>query len=107
MPIPPVLVMNSGELVTLETLTHHANDDFDRMIKGDPGVERIFHWTKDDKTIDRRGAGPMDSSIYGRGAGEGFGVHLCTGPIAVTSAEPGDVIELRRVTEFVQSVAQR
>jgi len=87
--------MNSGELVTLETLTHHANDDFDRMIKGDPGAERIFHWTKDGKMIDRRGAGPMDPSIYGRGAGEGFGVHLCTGPIAMADAEPGDVIELR------------
>jgi acetamidase/formamidase/AraC-like DNA-binding protein len=93
--LPPVLVMNSGELVTLETLTHHANDDFDRMVKGDPGAERVFHWTKDGKMIDRRGAGPMDSSIYGRGAGEGFGVHLCTGPIAVADAEPGDVIELR------------
>lgn len=93
--LPPVVVMNSGELVTLETLTHHANDDFDRMIKGDPGAERIFHWTKDGKMIDRRGAGPMNPSIYGRGAGEGFGVHLCTGPIAVADAEPGDVIELR------------
>lgn len=93
--LPPVVVMNSGELVTLETLTHHANDDFDRMIKGDPGAERIFHWAKDGKTIDRRGSGPMDASIYGRGAGEGFGVHLCTGPIAIADAEPGDVIELR------------
>jgi acetamidase/formamidase/AraC-like DNA-binding protein len=96
--LPPVLTMNSGELVTIEALTHHANDDFDRMIKGDPSVERIFHWTKDSKTIDRRGAGPMDASVYGRGAGEGFGVHLCTGPVAVTGAEPGDVIELRILT---------
>jgi acetamidase/formamidase/AraC-like DNA-binding protein len=93
--LPPILAMNSGDLVTLETLTHHANDDFDRMVKGDAGAERIFHWTKDGKTIDRRGAGPMEPSIYGRGAGEGFGVHLCTGPIAIADAQPGDVIELR------------
>jgi acetamidase/formamidase/AraC-like DNA-binding protein len=93
--LPPILVMNSGDLVTLETLTHHANDDFDRMIKGDSGAERIFHWTKGGKTIERRGAGPIEPSIYGRGAGEGFGVHLCTGPIAIADAQPGDVVELR------------
>lgn len=91
----PVLTMNSGELVTIEAVTHHANDDFDRMVKGDAGLERIFHWDQNGKTIERRGAGPMDASIYGRGAGEGFGVHLCTGPVAVAGAEPGDVIELR------------
>jgi hypothetical protein len=65
------------------------------MVKGDAGLERIFHWDSKGKTIERRGAGPMDASIYGRGAGEGFGVHLCTGPVAVAGAEPGDVIELR------------
>jgi acetamidase/formamidase len=31
----------------------------------------------------------------GRGAGEGLGVHICTGPIYVRNAEPGDVLELR------------
>jgi hypothetical protein len=45
--------------------------------------------------VDRRGAGPLDASIFGRGAGEGFGVHICTGPISVKDAEPGDVIEVR------------
>jgi acetamidase/formamidase len=93
--LPPVLTLNSGELVTIETVTHHAADDYERMIRGDAGLESIFHWTAEGKTIDRRGAGPMDASIYGRGAGEGFGVHLCTGPVAITGAEPGDVVELR------------
>ncbi|MEI7100550.1 acetamidase/formamidase family protein, partial [Klebsiella pneumoniae] len=37
----------------------------------------------------------MDASVYGRGAGEGFGVHICTGPIAVRDAMPGDVLEVR------------
>jgi acetamidase/formamidase/AraC-like DNA-binding protein len=91
----PILTLKSGDAVTIETLTHHANDDYERMVKGDSGAESVFQWTEHGKSIERRGAGPMDASIYGRGAGEGFGVHLCTGPIAVAGAEPGDVIELR------------
>ena len=65
------------------------------MIRGDPAAEEVFFWTKDSKAVDRRGAGPLDASIFGRGAGEGFGVHICTGPISVKDAEPGDVIEVR------------
>ncbi len=93
--LPPVVEVDSGDFVTLETLTHHANDDFDRMIKGDPGAESVFYWDKDRKGVDRRGAGPMDASILGRGAGEGFGVHICTGPVFVRGAEPGDILEVR------------
>ena len=37
----------------------------------------------------------MNASVFGRGAGEGFGVHICTGPIAVNDAQPGDVLEVR------------
>jgi acetamidase/formamidase len=37
----------------------------------------------------------MDASVFGRGAGEGFGVHICTGPVAVRDAQPGDVLEVR------------
>ena len=37
----------------------------------------------------------MDASVYGRGAGEGFGVHIMTGPIAIAGASPGDVLEVR------------
>ena len=37
----------------------------------------------------------MDASIFGRGAGEGFGVHILTGPIYINGAEPGDVIEVQ------------
>ena len=91
----PRLTVHSGDMVTIETLTHHANDDADRMVKGDPGAESVFGWTKDKKNVERRGAGPMDASILGRGAGEGFGVHILTGPIYVCDAEPGDVLEVR------------
>ncbi|MBI1262564.1 MAG: helix-turn-helix domain-containing protein [Rhizobiales bacterium] len=93
--LPPVLEVKSGDFVTVETLTQHAYDDYERMIKDDPGAESVFHWTKDQKNVDRRGAGPLDASTYGRGAGEGFGVHICTGPIAIEGAMPGDVVELR------------
>jgi acetamidase/formamidase/AraC-like DNA-binding protein len=93
--IPPVLHIDSGDIVTIETLTQHAYDDHERMIKGDSGAESVFRWTRDHKAVDRRGAGPTDASIYGRGSGEGFGVHICTGPIHVKDAQPGDVLELR------------
>jgi acetamidase/formamidase len=93
--LKPVLSVESGDFVTIETLTHHAYDDYARMIEGDPGAESVFHWTKEAKNVDRRGAGPIDASIHGRGAGEGFGVHICTGPIFVRDAEPGDVLEVR------------
>jgi acetamidase/formamidase/AraC-like DNA-binding protein len=92
--LPSVLTVKSGDIVTVETLTQHATDDYSRMVLGDAAAESIVGWTKEAKTIDRRGAGPMDASIYGRGAGEGFGVHICTGPIAIEGATPGDVLEI-------------
>lgn len=93
--LKPALSVQSGDFVTIETLTHHAYDDYERMIKGDAGVEAIFEWTPNHKAIDRRGAGPMDGSAAGRGAGEGFGVHICTGPVEVQDAAVGDVLEIR------------
>jgi acetamidase/formamidase len=91
----PVLTVDSGDFITIETLTHHAYDDHARMIAGDPGAESVFRWTRDGKGVDRRGAGPLDAAIHGRGAGEGFGVHICTGPVFVRGAEPSDVLEVR------------
>ena len=65
------------------------------MVKGDPGAESVFLWTKEKKGVNRRGAGPIDGKLLGRGAGEGFGVHICTGPVYVRGAEPGDILEVR------------
>jgi len=93
--LPPVLEIASGDIVTVETLSHHCGDDYERMVRGDSGAESIYRWTAGEKTVARRGAGPVGANVYGRGAGEGFGVHICTGPIAVAGAEPGDVIEVR------------
>ena len=93
--LAPRLVVFSGDVVTVETLTHHAGDDLERMVEGDPGAESVFYWDSNRKGVDRRGAGPMDASVYGRGAGEGFGVHILTGPIYVCGAQAGDVLEVR------------
>lgn len=93
--LKPALSVRSGDYLTIETLTQHASDDAERMIDGDPGAESVFGWTPGHKAVRRRGAGPMDASAFGRGAGEGFGVHICTGPVYVHDAEPGDVLEVR------------
>ena len=92
--VAPALTLQSGDTATIETLTHHANDDYERMIAGDPGAESVFRWTRDHKAVVRRGAGPAEGPFQ-RGAGEGLGVHLLTGPLAVADAEPGDIIEVR------------
>jgi acetamidase/formamidase len=95
--LKPLVEVQSGDFVTIEALTHHANDDASRMITGDPGAESVFFWDRQRKGVDRRGAGPMQPTLFGRGAGEGLGVHICTGPVAVKGAEPGDILEVRIV----------
>lgn len=93
--LAPVLTVQSGAIVTIDTLTHHAGDDHARMIAGDADAESVFAWSPSGKRIDRRGAGPMDASAFGRGAGEGQGVHILTGPVFVCGARPGDVLEVQ------------
>ncbi|WP_256717255.1 MULTISPECIES: acetamidase/formamidase family protein [Paenibacillus] len=75
----PALTVHSGDIVTVEAITHHSGDDYERMIKGDAGVEDIFHWIEGEKNEALRGPG----------------VHIMTGPIAVEGAEPGDVLEVK------------
>lgn len=87
--LKPQLEVESGDFVTIETLTHQASDDHERMIAGDPGAESVYLWTKEKKGVDRRGAGDGD--------GKGLGVHICTGPVFVRGAEPGDILEVRIV----------
>src|SRR5712671_5075738 len=93
--LKPQVEIDSGDFITIEALTHHANDDAERMVKGDPGAESVFLWTKEKKGVNRRGAGPIDGKLLGRGSGEGFGVHICTGPVYIRGAEPGDILEVR------------
>ena len=92
--VTPALTLKSGDTATIETLTHHANDDHERMIADDPGAESVFLWTREQKNVARRGAGPTEGPFI-RGSGEGLGVHLMTGPVAIEDAEPGDILEVR------------
>src|SRR2546430_1157479 len=55
--LPPQAEVNSGDTITIETLTQHASDDPARMIKGDAGAESVFRWTPNAKNVDRRGRG--------------------------------------------------
>jgi acetamidase/formamidase len=68
--LPPVLTVASGDVVRIETVTHHAGDAPDLLM--DAGIERVFAEVTD------RGPGP----------------HLLTGPIAVGGARPGDVLQV-------------
>lgn len=74
--LKPQAEINSGDYAIIETLTHHAGDDRERMIDGDPGAESVYFWTKGQKGVSRRGTGPMDAAT---GTGGGLGVHICTG----------------------------
>ena len=81
--LEPVLTVTSGSSVEVEMATHHACDDWDKMIKGDAGMEDIFAWNADTINEGFRGA-----------TGGGDGVHILTGPIYVTGAEPGDILKV-------------
>jgi acetamidase/formamidase len=65
----PKLVVNSGDTVSIETISHSLG-----QIK--PGVE-------------------MDEIVKLRKENDGGGPHSITGPIFVTGAEPGDTLEVR------------
>lgn len=48
--------------------TQHGGDDYDKIIKGDPGLESIYEWTKAGPAVPFRGA-----------TGNGDGVHVLSG----------------------------
>jgi acetamidase/formamidase len=68
--LAPALTVASGDLVAIETLTHHAGDAPDLLM--DQAIVEVFDQVTD------RGPGP----------------HLLTGPIAVRGASPGDVLQV-------------
>jgi acetamidase/formamidase len=68
--LEPVLTVSPGDLIELETLTHHAGDAPDLLMDAD--IERVF------EQVQERGPGP----------------HLLTGPIAIAGARPGDVLQV-------------
>ncbi|MGH3054837.1 MAG: acetamidase/formamidase family protein, partial [Gaiellaceae bacterium] len=79
----PILTIESGKEVEVEMATHHACDDWDKMIKGDASMEEIYTWNRTTKLEAVRGA-----------TGGGDGVHILTGPIYVQEAEPGDILKV-------------
>ncbi len=70
---PPVLTVQSGDIVEVETLTHQAGDAPDVMM--DAGVRAVYDGIP---TAER-----------------GPGVHIMTGPIAIEGARAGDTLEVR------------
>src|ERR1700744_6813064 len=77
--VAPAWTRKSGDRAPIETLTHHANDDYERMIANDPGAESVFRWTKEHKAVVRRGAGPTVGQFQ-RGSREAVGGGRLSGP---------------------------
>jgi acetamidase/formamidase len=71
--LPPVLRVNSGDVVYIEALTPNAGDAPDLML--DAGTEAVY------RSIPPAERGP--------------GPHLQTGPVYVEGAEPGDTLQVR------------
>ena len=66
------------------------------MIQGDPGAESVFHWDRQGKGVDRRGAGPNGrdaASAVARARGWACTSARARSPSA--GAEPGDILEVR------------
>src|SRR5260221_11668341 len=62
--LKPVLALDSGDFVTIETLNHHAYQHHARLIAGGPGAESVLLLTKDTKHVDRRGERPTNVAIH-------------------------------------------
>lgn len=79
----PVMTMKSGETVTVEVISHHSGHEYAKMIRGDTAVEEVYKWYKGQSLTEK--ATPKTS---------GSGVHICTGPIKIEGAEPGDYLQV-------------
>jgi acetamidase/formamidase len=85
----PVLTMNSGDIVEIETNTHLKG----KMIPG-AEIEDWMAWYKEviAKTSDT-GFYP-DEKTGVQAAKKGAGHHTLTGPISIQGAEPGDMLQI-------------
>jgi len=70
---PAVLEIASGDIVDIEAVTHHAGDAPDLLM--DDGIRAIWDGIAEET--------------------RNPGVHIMTGPIAVTGAEPGDTLVVK------------
>jgi acetamidase/formamidase len=89
--LKPLVVVESGDFVTIETLTHHANDDAERMVKATRAS--VFCWDKTRKGVNRRRAGPW-TPCSGAVQAKGWAYHLHRAG-GVKGAQPGDILEVR------------
>ena len=76
--LKPVLTINSGDIVTIETATQIDPAEVDRSGVVPPGA--VPDYTR---------------AIYREVKDRGPGAHILSGPIFVNGAEPGDVLEVR------------
>lgn len=53
--VEPAAVIMSGDEVMVEMATHHAGDDYEKMVKGDAGMEDVFMWTQSKMNVPFRG----------------------------------------------------
>ena len=76
--VKPVLTIDSGDIVTIETAAALVPDVVDKSGVVPPSV--VPQYVRD---------------IYGNVKDRGPGPHILTGPVFVRGAEPGDVLEVR------------
>ncbi|GAQ79982.1 acetamidase/formamidase [Klebsormidium nitens] len=79
----PVAYIQSGDVITVEVVTHEAGNDWAKMIQGDPGVSDIYYWAT---------GTPITTKNVPKYPGSGS--HVVTGPIYVCGAQPGDVLQV-------------
>lgn len=77
------ITMESGETITVEVITHHSGHDYAKMIRGDTAIEDVFYWEANQTLLTKN-----EPKL------PGSGVHLVTGPIEVSGAMPGDVVQV-------------
>jgi acetamidase/formamidase len=76
--LKPVLTINSGDTVTVETATQIAPEEVDRSDVVPPSA--VPEYTR---------------TIFREVKDRGPGAHILSGPIFINGAEPGDVLEVR------------
>jgi acetamidase/formamidase len=76
--LKPVLTINSGDTVTIETATQIAPEEVDRS--GVVPTSAVPEYTR---------------TIFREVKDRGPGAHILSGPIFINGAEPGDVLEVR------------
>ncbi len=85
----PVLTMNSGEIVQIETDTHLKG----KMIPG-AEIDDWMNWYKEVIAKTPDAAFYPDDKTGVKAAKKGAGHHTLTGPIHVSGAEPGDMLQI-------------